>query len=191
MTKSKIDMLNESIRRRRYKEALRHILEIDDLNVVDSHGYLPLTRAVSMKSTNRMNVSKIIKVLVWRGANIDATDPVGETALFCAVKNNRFENMITLIRLGSSMDKQNYEGQTPMMIAASMGKLKTVKALVANGANAEVADTTGKIAWNYASNAVYCQYFLFKHSLSYLLEKRANSDLIRELGLVVNKATSS
>ena len=50
------------------------------------------------------------------------------------------------------MDKQrDYDGDTPLMIAADSGKIEVVKELLKAGANKKLKDTWGKTAYDKAS----------------------------------------
>ena len=58
--------------------------------------------------------------------------------------------MILLLAAGANVDKQNDYGSTPLIYAASNGKIEVVKELLKAGANKKLKDKRGRTAYDYA-----------------------------------------
>lgn len=91
-----------------------------------------------------------MKFLIDRGANINATNGSGETALMTAVQLRFADGVDVLIRLGALVDKADGRGETPLIRAVHLKSADIVRRLVAAGANADKRDLTGMSAREYA-----------------------------------------
>lgn len=81
--------------------------------------------------------AKIVEYLLKAGANIDAEDRYGNTALDDAVENGNLETIQVLLKNGASNKSH------PLHSAISAGQLSAVKALVKDGAWVDWADKDG------------------------------------------------
>ncbi len=71
------------------------------------------------------------------------------TPLFCAINSNAagaWEFVEYLIAKGADVNAQEYDGDTPLALAAARGRLETVRLLVKAGANLEARDRDGNTA---------------------------------------------
>jgi len=59
----------------------------------------------------------------------------GEAPIFNAIRNQRLKPVDLLFQNGASLDIQNQEGETPLMIALETGNLEVVRFLMRNLAN--------------------------------------------------------
>ncbi len=107
------------------------------------YGYISGIRVATDK---RQGYLDVVKVLVDGGAELDATDNLGHTALFYAVLNEQLEVVRFLLEKGAGVDVQgrNLNG-TPLLMAAQNGDAEIVKLLLAYGAdpNAETNEVAG------------------------------------------------
>ncbi len=55
----------------------------------------------------------------------------------------------TLLQVGAKVDEKNDAGQTALMLAASTGEMKNVRALIAAGAHMNARDKENKTALSY------------------------------------------
>jgi len=95
-----------------------------DVNAtLKSNGYTPLWKAIGRFKKNRDAAIEIIKLLLLKGANVNAPY--------------------------ISKDPQ-YSGQTPLMSATKNGHTDVVKLLLSHGANVNATTKTGKTALDYA-----------------------------------------
>jgi len=81
-----------------------------DPNISDSNGDTPLIKAIW--STMNVDVEQsqilsIVKELVGRGANINARNEAGRTALFTAVYQNNTEIALYLIEMGANCELED------------------------------------------------------------------------------------
>ncbi|MBV2145482.1 MAG: ankyrin repeat domain-containing protein [Wolbachia endosymbiont of Pissodes strobi] len=98
--------------------------------------------------------AKTVKLLVEKGANVNAADARGYTALHLAVTEKRLENVKELIRSGADINAEEYESKcTPLHLACMVGKVEIVEELVKAGAEIEQADKFGMTAMDYAKNS--------------------------------------
>jgi uncharacterized protein len=95
----------------------------------------------------------IAAILIKAGANLNAKDRLGSTALHLAVERNQVEMAELLIDIGATIDNENKSGMTPLMIAASRGNAPIVQALLGKGANARKTDFTGRDAVSWAAES--------------------------------------
>ena len=78
-----------------------------DPNIADYNGDTPLTKAIW--STNDTNadidqITNIVKELIKHGANVNAKNDSGRTALFTSIYQNNTEIALCLISNGASLD---------------------------------------------------------------------------------------
>jgi hypothetical protein len=77
--------------------------------------------------------------------------------------------MQCLVELGADNNKVGVDGKTPLILAASHGKLSRVRCLVTLGASIGVADNAGETAL-HASAGVEALHFSAFSTMQYLLE---------------------
>ena len=78
-------------------------------------------------------------------------DSLGRVSLHEAIHRGYPAIVILLLAAGANVDKQTNGGNTPLMYAASNGKIEVVKELLKAGANKKLKDKSGKTAYDYAS----------------------------------------
>jgi len=81
-----------------------------------------------------------IKQLIAAGADVNARDRDGMTALYLASCNDNLEMVQQLVDHGAVVNVQTKEGKTPLYCAAQSGHLRIVEYLLAHGANCEARD---------------------------------------------------
>ena len=87
------------------------------------------------------NDYEAIKVLIRAGANLEAQDQPGETALHETAIHDHTEAMEALIRAGADLDAQDGFGRTALFIAVYRRNTATMEMLIQAGAdlNAELS----------------------------------------------------
>ncbi len=80
----------------------------------------------------------IVAQLLDKGADLKATDNLGNTALHRAASKGQLETIELLISQGSNIDAINNKKQTALYIAASNGQLKVVDYLLKKGADSSI-----------------------------------------------------
>ena len=81
--------------------------------------------------------------LFLAGADKNAADSAGNTALMYAVKGNQIEIVEYLIREGANVNARTNKGTTPLMFASYYGYEDVVKALISAGADVNLKDKGG------------------------------------------------
>ena len=74
-----------------------------------------------------------VKALLAKGADVNAKDKLGNTALFCAVKSGNIETVQALLAKGADVNAKNIIGEPPLVWAAKNGHTAPVQALLAKG----------------------------------------------------------
>jgi hypothetical protein len=91
--------------------------------------------------------------LLSKGAQIEARDPQGWTALHGAARATRPLSVTELIQAGASIDALDQRGRTALMLAllerASPARAETIEALLRAGADADERDDHGWTALHY------------------------------------------
>lgn len=114
-----------------------------------------------LKNLTMNDAENLIKAVNWndknwlidfinKGADVNALNKHGETALMhSAVKGNPALTE-TLIEHGALLDIQSKEGLTALMLAADNGNKDVVEILLKNGANTELVSLGLRTAYDYA-----------------------------------------
>lgn len=100
-----------------------------DPNTEDGLGKLPLIEAAKFRGPNAY-----FELLLNYGADINAKDNRGDTALICSVDKS-YRVVEFLLSKGANVNVKNSQGDTPLTRAASIGKINNVKILLENGAS--------------------------------------------------------
>lgn len=82
-------------------------------------------------------------LLYQKGANLNAKDREGNTALILATLTRWNDGVVTLIRLKAQVNAQNRMGETALLKAVQARDLELVKLLTDAGANPDLADNSG------------------------------------------------
>ena len=88
----------------------------------------------------------VVDRLLNGGANVDATDNEGRTALMRAALNDHLDIVNRLLAAGANVNAVSNIGYTALMWAAMLGRLDIVDRLVDAGANVNTADRFGDTA---------------------------------------------
>lgn len=110
----------------------------------DQRGFPPLVLAT-------YNAHKhLIEPLLVFGADIDAQDASGNTALMGVCFKGNLEIANFLIERGADVNKTNNSGGTALTFACTFGQLEIAKVLLKHGANPLQKDNRGASPWDYA-----------------------------------------
>ena len=117
------------------------------VNYKQSNGFTPLIIASYNGQT------EIAKILLEKGADINAQDKSGNTALMGLC----FKGNLELIKLflankesKININLVNFNNASALIFAATFGHIEIAKALLASGADKNLKDNTGKTAFNHA-----------------------------------------
>ncbi|KAI4191412.1 MAG: hypothetical protein L6R41_000063 [Letrouitia leprolyta] len=90
--------------------------------------------------------SRVVKLLVAKGASIEVVDDWGETPLLKAVMSKSLDQVALLISRGASLEAQGSSCWTPLMQASLNGSLEIVRMLLENGAKVNATVKSGETA---------------------------------------------
>ena len=93
----------------------------------------------------------IVKLLLEKGANVNAKSIHGYTALTAASRNGHADIVKLLIDSGADVNAKEIEGATALMAASWAGHADVVRLLLDNGADVNAEDTQGRTVLMYAS----------------------------------------
>ncbi|MGO9589038.1 MAG: TonB family protein [Candidatus Acidiferrales bacterium] len=106
------------------KELIRHHI---NLEIRDKYGETALIRTVS---------DSIAELLIKAGADVNAHDNDGNTALIQAAENNFTDKLEMLVKApGIRVEQRNNKGETALMKAKAAGLADSIRVLVAAGAS--------------------------------------------------------
>ena len=115
------------------------------LNSPDERGFPPLVLACY---SDRYAISKI---LLEKGADVEARDGMGNTALMGVAFKGLLEMAKLLIdEFGADVNAQNKAGGTPLTFAATFGQYEMVELLLHHGAEPSLSDQDGHTALTLA-----------------------------------------
>ncbi len=116
-----------------------------DVNAVIANGTTPLMRA------SHMGQSNVVRMLIAKGAQLDARNADGNNALWLACVGGHLDIVDTLVDSGIDIDNRNDNGATPLMYAASAGKFGVIERLLKHGADIAPETLDGFTALDLAS----------------------------------------
>ena len=127
----------------------------------------------------------ISELMLNHGANVNAIDKYGWSALHHAAFSGNKYSCELLVNGGALVDAKNEGNKTPLRIAANNGFAHACLYLLDKGANADVLDALlkGKKAANYKTDhpkcaAVLTAWRIKHHALQTVNEARANVSLV-------------
>ena len=98
-----------------------------------------------------------IKELLKKGADVNASNKYGDTALMMAVYNGHLEVVKYLAECGVDVNASDKHGRTALMNASENGHLEVVKYLVERGAQLDIQDKNGWTALIGAARGGYLE----------------------------------
>lgn len=91
-----------------------------------------------------------VEEAIINGADPNARNNNGTTALMTAVCHGRVKSAQILLKHGADVNAKDSECKTALMFAAEKGYLKSMQILISRGANINARDQQAKTALNYA-----------------------------------------
>lgn len=96
-----------------------------------------------------------VRALIREGADIDATDAAGLTAVLAVVHGRHAGTVRALIDLGADVNKQDQRRDNPLLHAGAEGLLDMVLLLLEAGADTRIADKDGVTPLEHAAKRRY------------------------------------
>lgn len=94
----------------------------------------------------------VLKLLIDKGFGLDLQDSDGETPLYHCTKRNHLECMELILNKGGNTEiPENYEGWTPLFIAAITGSQPSIECLLSHGAQKNRTDLQGWLPFEHAT----------------------------------------
>lgn len=94
----------------------------------------------------------VVQELIAAGADLEAADADGNTALWAAAFGENVAVLQALIKAGCKINHQNPDGATALIYASSAGKTAVVDALIKAGANVDLKTADDFTALDLAGN---------------------------------------
>ncbi|KAA0166987.1 hypothetical protein FNF28_02911 [Cafeteria roenbergensis] len=102
----------------------------------------PYGKAPLIRASKNGHVG-IVRMLLDRGASVDATDDYRTTALLWATKHGYVDIVRMLLDRGASVDATDDHGRTALMWASCCGRVEIVRMLLDRGASVDATDING------------------------------------------------
>ncbi|MBR4984716.1 MAG: ankyrin repeat domain-containing protein [Proteobacteria bacterium] len=119
---------------------IKHGANVNNMN----HAHVtPLMHHIQYLS-DLNNYEDNIKALLQAGAEVNAKDKNGKTALMYAADSGNDETIKALLQAGAEVNAKDKNGKTALMYAASTGNEDAIEALVKAGADLSASDNKGK-----------------------------------------------
>ncbi len=159
-----------------------------NINIADNaHTPLTLTHTALLQYHENAQVYRELETLLLsKGARVDvALNSLGWTPLCTTVTkaqdqpNN--DHMRLLLQLGADVNHLDINGRTPLMLAASMGRLSSVEMLMNNYA---ANDTIDNFGWSALMFGVYYNHI---DVVTFMLDSGVNPNLVSDQGLTALK----
>ena len=113
----------------------------------------PLDAELLKRVAQSMVDLAVIRDLLIKGANSNATNIFGYTPLMIVAEKNRADIADLLMLHSACIDQRNYQGNTAMHLALFKGNIELAKFLQAKGGAADIKNNKGVTA------AVFLDYF--------------------------------
>ncbi|TKZ36171.1 ankyrin repeat domain-containing protein [Brachyspira catarrhinii] len=97
-----------------------------------------------LMTASRLGLDNVVRILLSRNADINATDINGNTALHTAALNSQLSVIKLLLDKNPSLDIQNKVGNTALHLAVISGNIDIVGELVLKGANTKIRNNDRK-----------------------------------------------
>ena len=108
------------------------------------------SRKASLSARVLPDFDAITKLLLDKGAKVNATDKQGRSPLHEAARKDRLKAAELLIDRRANINLPDNQGRTPLHDAVLNSKTRITKVLIAKGANPDIKDKSGKSARQYA-----------------------------------------
>ncbi len=93
-----------------------------------------------LDAARRGDCRSIERLLQWAGADVNARDSFGDTALMLAISDRHMEAAMLLLARGADVHARNGKDVTPLHSAVNAGDALVVRTLVARGADVNARD---------------------------------------------------
>jgi ankyrin repeat protein len=104
-----------------------------------------LTGVTALMEGAHLGDEPVVRALLARGANVEAADAKGRTALHYAAQAPAgvHGTIAALIAAGAQVDEETDDGETALWLAAIVSREEAVETLIAAGGDANIADVKG------------------------------------------------
>jgi len=123
-----------------------------NVDIRDLENHTPLLLAAGTNQETPGHV-EVIKELIAKGADVNATDDGQYSSLHLAVLNSNFEIAHALLEAKCNVNHINVDNFTPLHTACSLGNIKLIQLLLSFGADPTLKDARGKTPLDLAKRA--------------------------------------
>lgn len=142
------------------EELVRYLIdeEGEDVNTRVPKNFVEMRRRLStpLIISARQGNTKILKLLLKRGANANDVSQGGASALYIACQEGHSECVAALIKYGANLNQQEYSRNAPPLFAAAQfNNVECVKLLTKAGCDVTIKTKTGSTAIVVAAQEGY------------------------------------
>jgi len=113
------------------------------VDIRDLENHTPLLLAAGTNQETPGHIA-VVKALIDKGADVNATDDCGYSSLQLAVLNSNYEIAKLLVEARCNLDHKNQDQFTALHTACSQGNKNMIQLLIDNGADITVKDARDK-----------------------------------------------
>ena len=96
---------------------------------------LLLSKTIQSNLIINLSALKIIKYFIELGVDPLSKDSIGQTALYYAAREGKFQCAKYLVELGCPLNEKDLYQQTPIYYASREGRIEIVELFIDNGAD--------------------------------------------------------
>ena len=178
--KNYLNQLVKELKQARFDELfedlkIKSIEEYRDKGLSTENLNQALAEILNQEKASKEDLKEAVK-LILAGADVNAKNDYGLTALMIASKKGYKEIVQILIKTGADLDTTDKDSITALMIASRNGHKDVVRILIDKGANVNAKNIYSSIALMFASTNGY------KDIVEILIEKNASINIRNFLG---------
>ncbi len=131
---------------------LREVRKLLDFGINANWWASRYNHETALHASAQEGFADILKLLLDRGADVNASTKIGATPLMRAARNGRSEIVRVLLRSRADVQMKDSKGLTALHYAAEMGRDETMKLLLQNGAAVNAKTSDGHTALQLAAD---------------------------------------
>lgn len=114
---------------------------------------------------------EVLQLILRHGADVNAIDSAGVTALYLAARHDRDRAVDLLVNAGANVEAQDHRGWTPLHVASAVGASRAIESLLRHGVDRSKPDRRDRAPLHLAAERGHTS------AVAHLLESGADPEL--------------